>query len=148
MFNLGSLFIVAVAALSGVNSVALPVADGTELALRSRGELAIRSGAASTCTLWTLVRNTANLLASCDTRTGAPHTTTIEIGQCVGNQDGHIGCQKNGGAGGSCVFFNIQFTSNSFTISAHCNNRAGGITTTDNFDINACLTNDNGNLTC
>ncbi|KAJ7434723.1 hypothetical protein FB451DRAFT_1401153 [Mycena latifolia] len=146
MFNIRSLVVLAVAAFSGVNSAVLPA--GTDVAVRSSGELAVRSGAAETCTLWTLVRNTANLLASCDDRTGAPHTTVIEISSCVGNQNGNIACQKNGGAGGSCVFFDIEFTSNSFTISAHCKNDGGGIVTTNHFDINACLTNDNGNLTC
>lgn len=41
----------------------------------------------------------------------------------------------SGGAGGSCVFFNIQFGLDFFTISAHCKNDANGITTTDNFDM-------------
>ncbi|KAJ6618100.1 hypothetical protein B0H10DRAFT_1796166, partial [Mycena sp. CBHHK59/15] len=105
---------------------------------------------AASCTLWSLVPNTANLLASCDDRQGAHHITVIEISSCVGNQDGHLGCQKNGGAGGSCVFFGINFSSSFFTISAHCKNRSGGTTTTDNFDMStdACLTNDNGNLSC
>ncbi|KAJ7284144.1 hypothetical protein C8J57DRAFT_1294621 [Mycena rebaudengoi] len=148
MFNIRSLLILAVVAFSGVNSTVLPTGSDNDVAVRSSGELAIRSNAAASCTLWTIIPNTANLRASCDTRTGAHHITEIEISSCVGNQDGHLGCQKNGGAGGSCVFFGIQFSSNSFTISAHCTNRAGGITTTDNFDINSCLTNDNGNLTC
>ncbi|KAJ7263579.1 hypothetical protein B0H12DRAFT_1012285, partial [Mycena haematopus] len=96
----------------------------------------------------TIVQNTANLLASCGDREGNPHITVFEISSCVGNQNGNLGCQKNGGAGGSCVFFGIQFTSNSFTISAHCKTDNGGENTVNNFDMNACLTNDNGNLTC
>ncbi|KAJ6474298.1 hypothetical protein C8R45DRAFT_835013, partial [Mycena sanguinolenta] len=105
---------------------------------------------AATCTLWSLVPNTANLLASCDDREGNHHVTVIEISECVGNQNGAIACQKNGGAGGSCVFFGISFNEaqDVFTISAHCKNDAGDIVTTTNFDMGACLTNDNGALTC
>ncbi|KAJ6537186.1 hypothetical protein B0H19DRAFT_868993, partial [Mycena capillaripes] len=62
---------------------------------------------AETCTLWSLIPNTASLRASCDDRTGAPHIAEIDISSCVGNQGGHIACQKDGGAGGSYVFFGI-----------------------------------------
>ncbi|KAF7334140.1 hypothetical protein MVEN_02320000 [Mycena venus] len=147
MVNFGAFLIVAATAFTGVNSVALP-ASGTDVGPRAAGQPAIRGNAAASCTLWSLVPDTVNLIASCDDRTGGHHITEIEISACVGNQDGHIACQKGGGAGDSCVFFDIHFSSSFFTISAHCKNRASGTVTTDNFNMNACLTNDNGNLVC
>ncbi|KAJ6527453.1 hypothetical protein B0H19DRAFT_1196055 [Mycena capillaripes] len=88
MFNIRSLLILTVAAFSGVNSAVL-LNGGTDLALRSRGELALRANAAETCTLWSLIPNTASLRASCDDRTGAPHIclsyldAAINVGRMV-----------------------------------------------------------------
>ncbi|KAJ6628531.1 hypothetical protein B0H10DRAFT_1940370 [Mycena sp. CBHHK59/15] len=151
MFKKLSLFVVAAASIGGAHSAAMPNVDG-DLALR--GDLVARSGAAQTCTLWSLQPNTANLAASCTTADGSSHFTVVEISSCVGNQNGNLGCQKNGGAGGSCVFYDIEYAPFSFfTISAHCNTRDGGILTTEHFDMirartDACLTNTNGNLGC
>ncbi|KAK7006259.1 hypothetical protein R3P38DRAFT_2555469 [Favolaschia claudopus] len=112
------------------------------------GELEARSNAAATCTLWSLIPNTANLRASCDERDGTHHISEIEISKCVANRNGGLACQRNGGAGGSCVFYGIDFGANYFVISAHCKDDKGETVTTENFDINQCLTNDNGDLTC
>jgi hypothetical protein len=45
MFNIRSLLILAVVAFSGVNSTVLPTGSANDVAVRSSGELAIRSNA-------------------------------------------------------------------------------------------------------
>ncbi|KAK6996481.1 hypothetical protein R3P38DRAFT_3287659, partial [Favolaschia claudopus] len=133
-------FILTTAYIGAAHALAVP--DNNALAL----ELESRSNAAATCTLWTLIPNTANLRASCDTVDHKPHLTEIPISNCVANRNGGLACQKNGGAGGSCVFYDIKFGSDFFAISAHCKDDKGEIVTTVNFDMNQCFSNENGNL--
>ncbi|KAK7006263.1 hypothetical protein R3P38DRAFT_2646900 [Favolaschia claudopus] len=140
-------FILASTCIGAAHALAVPD-NNNALALRSPGELEARSNAAATCTLWTLIPNTANLRASCDTVDHKPHLTEIPISNCVANRNGGLACQKNGGAGGSCVFYDIKFGSTFFAISAHCKDDKGEIVTTVNFDMNQCFSNENGNLTC
>ncbi|KAJ7097199.1 hypothetical protein B0H15DRAFT_773636, partial [Mycena belliarum] len=104
---------------------------------------------ALTCDNWSLLPNTATLSASCANVNGNFVQTTIPISNCVANDNGNLNCRANGGAGSSCVFFNIQSALGSFfTISAHCTTASGGSNTVNNFDMNNCLTNQNGKLTC
>ncbi|KAJ7107871.1 hypothetical protein C8R44DRAFT_885266 [Mycena epipterygia] len=121
------------AALIVVHAVVIPTPD---------------SNAAGSCNDWSLVPNEANLAAACRNAAGTVVGTNIAIGQCVGNNNGNLGCQAGGGAGASCVFFNIVQGSGVLEISAHCTTRSGGSNTVTNFNINDCLTNQNGQLTC
>ncbi|KAF8184444.1 hypothetical protein BJ912DRAFT_1060967 [Pholiota molesta] len=104
--------------------------------------------AANSCTGWRIIPNTASLAAFCSAGDGSQHSTSIAFSECVGNQDGHIGCQINGGAGGSCILSNLQAGQNFLTVNALCKNRAGQEVQTTNFNLNACLTNFQGNLGC
>ncbi|KAF9485454.1 hypothetical protein BDN70DRAFT_871102 [Pholiota conissans] len=113
------------------------------------------SNAAASCFDWSIVPNTANVAATClENDSLTQHNSVIELSQCTGNQNGVIGCQVNGGAGASCVFSNIQTNapsggvSNFLSIDAACLNAAGVRVTTANFNLDACLSNFNGNLGC
>ncbi|KAJ6596528.1 hypothetical protein B0H10DRAFT_1828236, partial [Mycena sp. CBHHK59/15] len=89
-----------------------------------------------TCTLWSFLPNTAMLAASCAEIDGSYHYTTIEISQCVGNQNSNLGCQVKWESAGSCVFYSIDVALGSFfTIAAHCTTDNGGIETSENFDM-------------
>nr|BAL02915.1 hypothetical protein [Pholiota nameko] len=104
--------------------------------------------AAASCTDWSIIPNTATIAAVCRDSNGGSHNTNIPLSDCTGNQNGVIACQHDGGAGSSCIFSNIQFSSTFLTATASCLNRAGQRVDTNNFDLNACLTNTEGTLTC
>ncbi|KAJ7260756.1 hypothetical protein C8J57DRAFT_1072298, partial [Mycena rebaudengoi] len=104
--------------------------------------------AAITCTDFQIVPNTADIRALCQDNGGVLRSTQISLGNCMGNQDGNLGCQSGGGAGGSCVFFGLFQSGTSAFISAHCKTRSGGDKETDNFNLNNCFSNTNGRLTC
>ncbi|KAJ7158030.1 hypothetical protein C8R43DRAFT_996641 [Mycena crocata] len=133
MFNKVFLLLITVAAAS-VNAVVTPVPA---------------SNAAGSCSQWSLVPDTATLSASCATSSGTRRATTIPISQCVGNTNGNLVCKAGGNAGSSCKFFDIEASSGSFTISATCL-LPGAINTVtvNHFNINQCLSNNEGTLTC
>ncbi|KAJ7236511.1 hypothetical protein C8J57DRAFT_1376595 [Mycena rebaudengoi] len=103
-----------------------------------------------TCTNFQIVPNTADIAAFCADAGGTLRSTRITLGNCIGNQDGNLGC----GASGSCVFFDLFQTATAVFISAHCTTRSGGSQETDNFNLGElpwarpCFTNINGQLAC
>ncbi|KAJ7230822.1 hypothetical protein C8J57DRAFT_1090936 [Mycena rebaudengoi] len=101
-----------------------------------------------TCTNFQIVPNTADISAFCADAGGTLRSTRITLGNCIGNQDGNLGCQLGGGASGSCVFFDLFQTATAVFISAHCTTRSGGSKETDNFNLDPCFTNINGQLAC
>ncbi|KAJ7829798.1 hypothetical protein B0H13DRAFT_1631331, partial [Mycena leptocephala] len=106
---------------------------------------------AGSCVAWSLLPGTATLSAVCANRSGFEIDTTIPISQCVGNTDGNLACKANGGAGSTCEFFDIEATEasgGSFTISATCLTSVGNTNTVNHFNINQCLSNNGGTLTC
>lgn len=78
--------------------------------------------------------------------------------------DKFVTCFNSGGAGSSCILSNLQAGQNFLTVNAMCKNRAGQEVQINNFnlskslarksdckadkDIDACLTNFQGNLGC
>ena len=117
------------------------------------------AGAGSTCTNWAIVPGTADLSATCQRSDGSTNNARISISQCVANDNGNLSCRGkyvlsyalrassevpdslwgefSGGAGGSCVFFNVQGSAPNPTvvISAHCTLQKGSTNTVTNFDI-------------
>ncbi|KAJ6475551.1 hypothetical protein C8R45DRAFT_1010339 [Mycena sanguinolenta] len=130
------------AAVVNATTTAVPVATGAVVPPTPL------SGAGFTCNTWQIIPNTADVAASCADVNGARHDARISLGQCVANDNGFLSCRSGGGAGASCVFFNIFQSGSSVFISAHCTTANGGSHETDNFDLNNCLTNTNGALTC
>ncbi|KAJ6480439.1 hypothetical protein C8R45DRAFT_1076476 [Mycena sanguinolenta] len=130
------------AAVVNAATAAVPVATG---AVVPPTPLA---GAGITCNNWQIVPNTADVAASCADPSGARHDARISLGQCVANNNGALGCRSGGGAGASCVFFGIFQSGSSVFISSHCTTANGGSQETDNFNLNNCLSNTNGALTC
>ncbi|KAJ6532517.1 hypothetical protein B0H19DRAFT_965858, partial [Mycena capillaripes] len=100
------------------------------------------------CNTWQIIPNTADVAASCADVGGARHDARISLGQCLGNANGVLHCQSGGGAGASCTFFGITQSGSSVFISSHCTTANGGNQETDNFNLNNCLSNNNGVLTC
>ncbi|KAJ7915601.1 hypothetical protein B0H13DRAFT_1610197, partial [Mycena leptocephala] len=107
---------------------------------------------ANTCDNWALVPNSATLTANCQDNTGNFVSTSILISNCVANDNGILSCRKAGGAGSSCVFFDIEGQSigskGTFTISANCKTSSGGTVTINHFNMDDCLTNNNGIVGC
>jgi hypothetical protein len=52
------------------------------------------TGAAITCTDFQIVPNTADIRALCQDNGGVLRSTQISLGNCMGNQDGNLGCQS------------------------------------------------------
>ncbi|KAF8184443.1 hypothetical protein BJ912DRAFT_1032377 [Pholiota molesta] len=132
---------------SSMSSLLFTLAMGVELAFAVNVPKP-ESNAAATCFNWAIIPNTASLSAICFTTSGDQRNTNIALSQCVGNQNGHIGCQAGGGAGASCIFTNIQAGQTFLNIDASCLDRAGNRIPTSSFNLDNCLSNINGNLGC
>ncbi|KAJ7058696.1 hypothetical protein C8F01DRAFT_949077, partial [Mycena amicta] len=101
-----------------------------------------------TCVDWQIVPNTADVTAFCQNRAGQGENSRISLGTCMANDNGVLDCRSGGGAGASCVFFNLFQSGSNVFISAHCTTANGGSLETDNFNLNSCFSNTNGVLTC
>ncbi|KAF7299524.1 CVNH domain-containing protein [Mycena indigotica] len=105
-----------------------------------------RSGAGGNCNDWGISGTV--LSALCRNDQGSFQNARADISLCVTNAGGRLACQVNGGAGGSCNFFNLKQEGNRVLISAHCGTGDGGNHETDDFDLNNCFSDSNGALSC
>ncbi|KAJ6613941.1 hypothetical protein B0H10DRAFT_1804474 [Mycena sp. CBHHK59/15] len=108
------------------------------------------NNAGISCNAWAIVPNTADVTANCQDTSGTFHGARISISTCVVNEDGNLSCRNNGGAGSTCILTNIAGTLGNAVVNvdASCLEDDGNRNTVTNFNIGACLTNDDGELTC
>ncbi|KAF7309183.1 CVNH domain-containing protein [Mycena kentingensis (nom. inval.)] len=121
--------------------------SGSAINLNTETLLA-RSGAGNTCFSWSLSGSTVS--ARCTSNSGNTVSTSISLDRCLVNQNGKIACGTNGNAAQSCLrFFRFFQNDGGVFISAECNTQtSGGTDETVDFNLDACMTNSNGQLTC
>ncbi|KAJ7058689.1 hypothetical protein C8F01DRAFT_1085226 [Mycena amicta] len=137
-FNILSAFILASVALGSVQAAAVAGTDTIE-----RG-----NGAGNSCSDWEIVPNTADITALCADNKGVEQATRLSLGKCLQNTNGVLSCVVGGNAGGTCVFSNLFQSGSNVFISSVCTTTNGGTKATDNFNLNNCLSNNNGVLGC
>ncbi|KAF8074633.1 hypothetical protein FPV67DRAFT_1474298 [Lyophyllum atratum] len=125
--------------------------SGNNGTVKANGALAI-GGFAQSCSSWggtygnTGGRGIAIIQATCRTTTGASKTTTINLDQCYGNDNGNMNCRSGGGFGGSCSVDNSLSTGNTI-LAVTCKNTSGG-SVQSQVDVNTCVGNLDGTLAC
>ncbi|KAJ7058677.1 hypothetical protein C8F01DRAFT_1302559 [Mycena amicta] len=138
-FNILSAFILASVALGSVQAAAVVGTDTIE-----RG-----NGAGSSCTDWEIVPNTADVTALCDDNKGIEQATRLSLGKCFQNTNGVLSCVVGSRKRRRYLCF-LQ----PLPIRQQCvhlfrlQNTNGGTKATDNFNLNNCLSNNNGVLGC
>lgn len=83
--------------------------------------------------------------ASCLTESKQGLYTALNLGRCVGNNDGKLFSNKNGGYDGSCRQCRIE--RDSAWLNCMCRNRAGG-EINSRLDLNGLISNHNGIMVC
>ncbi|KAI0318790.1 Cyanovirin-N [Amylostereum chailletii] len=84
------------------------------------------------------------LFATCGDGHGGEPTSSIDLNKCVTNSGGTLECQVNGGFAGTCNTCSIE---SGTTLACDCGDGHGGYPHTV-LNLNNCLSNKNGQLTC
>ncbi|KIM64762.1 hypothetical protein SCLCIDRAFT_1212824 [Scleroderma citrinum Foug A] len=110
-------------------------------ALSTSGSADSLSDWSHSCQNYYLSGTTLN--ASCRKENGQYGNTSINLNQCVTNTNGVLYCGKNGDYSPTCSGCNLSGTS----LDCQCKDKNQNEHSTS-VDLNQCLTNNNGVLTC
>ncbi|KIJ32215.1 hypothetical protein M422DRAFT_266015 [Sphaerobolus stellatus SS14] len=133
--------------LSSSRSSPVAAATVAEFAPNAEGNSSVSAraaGFAQSCSSWNL--SGASLRAVRTVGAGITRPTAINLNACIVNAFGTLRCQTNGGFSGSCTITSQVSTCNTL-LTAMCG-RGDGVRVPTQLDLNTCIGNTNGGLTC
>ncbi|KAH7930616.1 Cyanovirin-N [Leucogyrophana mollusca] len=104
---------------------------------------AVASGFSSSCNSVSL--SGSILYADCRSESGNYAESALDTANCVANYDGNLSCASGGGYTGSCT--NCALEAGTTYLLCDCKNGSGGDPASV-IDLNTCITNSNGILSC
>ncbi|KAH7920965.1 Cyanovirin-N [Leucogyrophana mollusca] len=85
------------------------------------------------------------LYADCRSESGNYAESALDTANCVANYDGNLSCASGGGYTGSCTDCSLE--SGTTYLLCDCKNGSGG-DPASLIDLNTCISNTNGALSC
>ncbi|KIM50845.1 hypothetical protein SCLCIDRAFT_110053 [Scleroderma citrinum Foug A] len=85
------------------------------------------------------------LYATCQSSDGSDVSTSIDLNQCVANTNGNLFCSKNGNYSATCSGCGLSANAGYLVCTCNDYNQAGQYA---DIELDQCLTNSDGNLTC